>query len=285
MFRAAVFLLLLASLFFPLRGLSQGPLVGHPGEVVFIPAAPGELRARFLGHAFSPVLLGSRAYFPIAIPLRTSPGIFRVEIEGSAPRRVSLEVRPKRYPTEHLKLPPKMVTFPPEILARIRREVKLIRGVLSRHGEGLCRWEKGFILPVKGRVSSPFGLRRVLNGESRSPHGGVDLAVPSGTPVRAAQEGRVVLVGEFYLPGKALVLDHGCGVYTYYAHLSRILVRKGQRVRRGEVIALSGASGRATGPHLHFGLYLSGVKVDPLFFIRKTRMIYGAQAGGTSQAS
>ncbi len=280
--KMVIALILVTMTFFPLELLGEDSFLGHPGEVVFLPAAPGDLRARFLGHEFSPVILGDRAYFLIAVPLETRPGTFQVEIRGTRVRGLSLKILPKKYPTEHLKLPPKMVTFPPKILARVRREIKIIRQALSKTEEGLCRWEGDFGLPVAGRLSSPFGLRRILNGEPRSPHGGVDLAVPLGTPVRAAQEGRVILVGEFYLPGKVVILTHGCGVYTYYAHLSRVLVKEGQRVRKGEIIALSGASGRATGPHLHFGLYLSGVKVDPLFFIQKTRALYGDQTGRTS---
>jgi len=243
-------------------------LKGYPGEALLVPARAGETRARFLGHEFTRVILAGRPYFPVAVPLSARPGTFTLEIEGRRSRRLTLRILPKTYPVERLTLPRRMVTFPPEILARVRRELALLRGTLAVSRGGICRWKEPFELPVRGRVSSPFGLRRILNGEPRSPHGGVDFAVPAGTPVRSAQEGRVVLTGEFYLPGRVVILDHGCGVYTYYAHLSRILVRRGDRVRRGEVIGLSGASGRATGPHLHFGLYLSGVKVDPVSFVK-----------------
>ncbi|WP_297058056.1 M23 family metallopeptidase [Thermosulfurimonas sp.] len=254
---------------------------GYPGEVVLIPVKDPRLEARFRGHLFRPLRLREGLYLPLALPLDTPPGIYTLRAGGLS---LTVRVLPKSYPEEHLRLPPRMVTFPPEILARVRREIKLLRGTLGRVEGRACRLED-FVLPVSGKISSPFGLRRILNGEPRSPHRGVDLAVPEGTPVRAASAGRVILTGDFYLPGRVVLLGHGCGVYTYYAHLSRILVRKGERVRKGQIIALSGATGRTTGPHLHFGVYLSGVAVNPVIFIQEVRHLYGRKSGGPASAS
>ncbi len=254
--------------------LAQGPAALYPGEVIFLPAKRGEKRARFLNHLFYPVKIGSRKGFLLAAPFDTSPGTYTALVEGLRPRKLLLRVRPKSYPEERLTLPRKMVEFPPAVLARIQREWTRLKRALSS-AEGSCRWEKPFVLPAQGRISSPFGLRRILNGQPRSPHSGVDLALPKGTPVKAAQEGRVELVGDFYLPGRVVILSHGCGVHTYYAHLSKILVRPGVWVKQGQVIGLSGASGRATGPHLHFGFYVSGVKVNPLQALKILETSYG----------
>ncbi len=246
---------------------SRPDLVIFTGEITWLPLGSPIKEARFLGRSFWPVVYRKQYGLLLAAPLKTAPGVYPLILEGEKRHILKVEIRSREFPVEHLKLPEKMVKFPPSVLKRIQREIARIRRVLTRRG-GVCRWEEPFVWPAEGRISSPFGLQRILNGEPRSPHSGVDLALPEGTPVKAAQKGRVVLVGDFYLPGKIVLLSHGCGVYTYYAHLSQILVTRGQKVKRGEIIGLSGASGRATGPHLHFGFYISGVKVDPKVALR-----------------
>ena len=250
-----------------------------PGGVAFIEARAGEREALFRGHRFPLLYYQGTRGFLIAAPLGIPPGDYTVVIKGAGRRSVKVRVRPKEYPEEHLRLPERMVRFSPEVLRRVKRELAIIKGVLSRPG-GVCRWHKPFRLPVRGRITSPFGLKRILNGEPRSPHSGIDIGVPEGTPIKASQDGTVALTGEFYLPGKVVILSHGCRVYTYYAHLSKILVAEGDKVKAGQVIGLSGSSGRATGPHLHFGLYLSGIKVDPLYAIKLLEEAYGPRPGG-----
>lgn len=250
-----------------------------PGGVAFIEARAGEREALFRGHRFPLLYYQGTRGFLIAAPLGTPPGDYTVVIKGAGRRSVKVRVRPKEYPEEHLRLPERMVRFSPEVLRRVKRELAIIKGVLSRPG-GVCRWHKPFRLPARGRITSPFGLKRILNGEPRSPHSGIDIGVPEGTPIKASQDGTVALTGEFYLPGKVVILSHGCRVYTYYAHLSKILVAEGDKVKAGQVIGLSGSSGRATGPHLHFGLYLSGIKVDPLYAIKLLEEAYGPRPGG-----
>ncbi|NDY43193.1 M23 family metallopeptidase, partial [Dissulfurirhabdus thermomarina] len=199
--------------------------------------------------------------------LRTPPGRYDLvlRLEGRPGRRTlkrRLRVRPKSFPAERLKLPEKMVEFPPKVLRRVRRDQEAVRracGGLSPE----IHWEPPFLRPVDGPVLSPFGLRRILNGQPRSPHSGVDLRAAAGTPVRAANAGRVVLARDCYLSGKTLVLDHGGGLFSIYAHLAEFAVTAGQQVRRGQVVGRSGASGRATGPHLHWGVSLLGERLDP----------------------
>ena len=126
-------------------------------------------------------------------------------------------------------------------------------------------------MPVKGRITTEFGVRRVLNGKQRSPHSGVDIAAKVGTPVKASNGGKVLLAGSLYLSGNTVVVDHGWGMITLYAHLDRIAATKGQLVERGDTVGTVGMTGRATGPHLHFGAFIRGVKVDPLQLIEATQ--------------
>src|SRR5438876_6849726 len=125
-------------------------------------------------------------------------------------------------------------------------------------------WRGPFVRPVAGHEPpTGFGARRVINGKPRAPHSGTDYAATRGTPVVAANSGRVALVGEFFFPGRLVVLDHGLGVHTLYFHLDSVAVGEGERVERGQTLGTVGASGRATGPHLHFGAQVGAARVDP----------------------
>jgi murein DD-endopeptidase MepM/ murein hydrolase activator NlpD len=161
-------------------------------------------------------------------------------------------------------LPPAMVTPPAETLERIAREREMLREARGGHDTPEPFFTEGFDWPVTGRISGVFGSRRILNGQPRQPHFGVDIACPTGTPVRAPCAGIVRLAEpEMYFPGSTIVLDHGHAVSSTYMHLSRIDVRVGQRVAKGEIIGAVGATGRVTGPHLHFEIGWRGTPVDP----------------------
>ncbi|MBN2720005.1 MAG: M23 family metallopeptidase [Proteobacteria bacterium] len=186
--------------------------------------------------------------------------------------RADLEVRQtgEKPPVQNLSLPTGMVEFSPERLKRIRKDnAELGKSLAARTRARF--WDEGFLLPVPGRISAEFGVRRVLNGQERAPHSGVDIAANQGTPIQASNHGVVVLAEDLYLMGKTVVLDHGWGVNTLYGHLEGISVSEGEEVNRGNTIGTVGATGRATGPHLHFGAYIRGIKVDPLKLIEATR--------------
>ena len=177
--------------------------------------------------------------------------------------RASVRVTAVAYPEQHLSLPPAMVTPPAEVLERIARDREAARAALATMtGERL--WRLPLLRPVPGDVSSAYGLRRVLNGQPRAPHRGVDFRGPEGQGVAAVADGRVVLAADQYYAGKSLFIDHGQGVVSVYFHLSEIIARPGQLVLAGEIVGLVGATGRVTGPHLHFGLALQGRYVDPM---------------------
>ncbi len=178
-----------------------------------------------------------------------------------------IRVKKKRYRAEYLKVKKKMVSFPPNILKRVLDDQQAIRTVCGNI-RPVIFWKEGFVWPVRSKILSPFGLRRYFNGKPRSPHSGVDLRARSNTPIRSPNDGMVVLVRDCYLSGKTVVIDHGGGLFTLYAHLSRVNVKRGQMVERGQIIGLSGSSGRVTGPHLHWGVSLLGKRVDPEMLMR-----------------
>ncbi len=260
--KALIFFLFLLILRNPSFAFNYWPEKPFPGAPLLVEVPEGAKSFFFLGRSYLPFIFEGRAYVLAAIPLDTKPGFYRAEFSGA--KKCSFEVRifPKKYPTEYLKVPPKMIHYPPEVLSRIKREVRLIRETVAGFNTEVLL-DGPFVWPAAGRLSSPFGFRRVYNGVPKSPHSGLDIALPEGTPVKASNRGKVALVGDFYLPGKIVILDHGLGIYTVYCHLKEILVREGELVAKGERIALSGKSGRVTGPHLHFGVYIRGVKVDP----------------------
>jgi len=232
-------------------GLWQGESLG------FFPLANGEWGA----------LLG--------VDLRLSPGTYRLEVrlqpKGETPVlwTESVQVVAKDYGLESLQLPERMVTLDAKSLKRVKEEEARFNAVWGRQSPE-CYWREPFLRPVPGALLSTFGRNRVINGAQRSPHTGLDLRAAVGEPVLASNSGRVALVGDFFFNGRAVVIDHGFGLYTMYFHLSEVKVKEGERVERGAVIGLAGATGRASGPHLHWGVRLAGARVDPLALLKAT---------------
>jgi hypothetical protein len=203
------------------------------------------------------------------IALSTPPGlIVKVEAErgDGVAESVEVEIAPKAYAEQHLKVPPGKVDLSKEDLARHERERVHLARVLRTFSEA-PPVTLALQLPVQGMRSSSFGLRRFFNGQPRSPHNGLDFAAATGTPVVAAGAGRVIDAGDYFFPGRTVIVDHGQGLLTLYAHLSAIEARVDERVPAGHPIGQVGATGRVTGAHLHLSVYLNAAAVDPALFL------------------
>jgi murein DD-endopeptidase MepM/ murein hydrolase activator NlpD len=200
----------------------------------------------------------------VGLPLAQEPGPALVEVTapGKAARRIGFEVTGFPYATQALRVAPRHVDLAPADAARVERERPHIRRMLTTWSEAAPPTLQ-LALPVQGRRSSPFGLRRTFNGQSRNPHSGLDLAGPVGTAVLAPAAGRVIDAGDYFFNGLSVFVDHGSGLVTMYCHLSTIDVRVGDQVAVGDRLGAVGATGRVTGPHLHWGVALNGAMIDP----------------------
>ncbi|WP_312998501.1 peptidoglycan DD-metalloendopeptidase family protein [Achromobacter animicus] len=206
----------------------------------------------------------------VGIPLTVKPGQEQVQVkDGGGTRQVAFTVGAKDYVAQHITLKNRRQVDPnPDDLKRIERE--LAEQVEAYRGFRAGVTPSNLILdrPVDGgRLSSPFGLRRFFNGQERNPHSGLDFAVPAGTPIKAPAAGVVVLVGDYFFNGKTVFLDHGQGFVSMFCHMSVISVKVGDEVPRGGVVGKVGATGRATGPHLHWNVSLNDARIDPAIFI------------------
>jgi biotin carboxyl carrier protein len=202
------------------------------------------------------------------IPLTATPGAAQITVQmpGAQPRTIDYAVRPKQYAVQRLKVAPGKVDLSPEDEARVERERVHLQEVIATFTQPEPE-SLAMRAPVPGRRSSSFGLRRVFNGQARSPHAGMDIAAAMGTPVLAPLAGRVVDTGDYFFSGNAVWLDHGGGLLTLLCHLSAIDVKFGDTLRAGDHVGKVGATGRVTGPHLHFGVVLNRTSVDPALFL------------------
>jgi murein DD-endopeptidase MepM/ murein hydrolase activator NlpD len=205
----------------------------------------------------------------LGIDVAETPGRRALRVSASSGSDVPvehdevLEVAPKAVRTRRLRVNPKFVTPPRRVWPRIEQETALLNELFARTSSDRW-WRDGAVRPVEGVAVSGFGVRSILNGRNRGPHNGLDLAAGTGTPVHAPTPGVVVYAREFYYSGNTVILDHGLGLYSTMAHLSAIDVQEGQRVDQGALLGKVGATGRVTGPHLHWAVRLHGARVDPL---------------------
>lgn len=239
-----------------------------PGGVAVLDLGAGASapRVRFQD---KPVLViredGQRWIAIVGLPLTTQTGPQQVEVDGD--RRLSFQVGNRHYAEQRITLKNREQVNPnPANLKRIERELaeqtRAYRQFSPRQPSNLL-----LDRPVAGPLSSPFGLRRFFNGEERNPHSGLDFAAKHGTPVKAPAAGRAILIGDYFFNGKTVFLDHGQGLISMFCHLSRIDVKLGDELPRGGLLGQVGATGRATGPHLHWNLSLNDARVDPAIFI------------------
>lgn len=268
---AAVVVLLLASPWTIGAACAAARAAAIPGGVAIIRLVPATEAAPQAFYEGRPVLVERRDghwQAVVGLPLAAKPGEHTIKVvsvgaAGVQESEAGFRVTPHTYPTQRLTIKDvSKVTPPPEARARIEQEARLMAELRTRFRD-LSAVDSDFALPAKGRLSSRFGLRRILNGEPRNPHSGLDLAIPAGTPVSSPAAGVVIDTSDLYYCGQSVFIDHGQGLLSLYCHLQRIDTKVGQSLRRGERIGLSGASGRATGPHLHWSVYLNGNPVNP----------------------
>ncbi|MGP1692941.1 MAG: peptidoglycan DD-metalloendopeptidase family protein [Giesbergeria sp.] len=247
-----------------------------PGGVARLTLGASPLRPRALAPAADgsgevPLLvLGDASAWTavLGIPLSATPGParIRVELAGSAPRSLSYDIAPKQYREQRLTVAPRTVDLSPEDEARWQRERTHQAGVMATFSTPLPA-SLAMQVPVPGRRSSTFGLRRVFNGQARNPHSGMDIAAATGTPVLAPLAARVIDTGDYFFNGNTVWLDHGGGLLCMVCHLSAIDVQVGEAVDMGQRVGAVGATGRVTGPHLHWGVMLNRSMVDPALFL------------------
>jgi len=253
----AVALLLLCAL--PAQALELKGEITQGGLVVGR-AAPGSTVS--LDGKDVPVAADGSFAFGFAYNAEPSAELVVRDAAGAVERR-TLSVARRQFQIQRIDgLPPAMVTPPPEVLERIKQEnlrINAARKVVSP----VAHFAAGWRWPATGPITGVFGSQRILNGEPRSVHYGVDVAAPKGTPIVAAAAGTVTLAGDLYFSGNTVFIDHGVGVNSSYLHMESITVREGETVQAGQQIGTLGATGRATGPHLHWGLNWFAVRLDP----------------------
>ncbi|MGY4515677.1 M23 family metallopeptidase [Lysobacter sp. HA18] len=241
------------------------PATASQGALV-IGRAPANAHVRFAGRD---IRVAPDGHFALGIARDASGSMpVSIDVPGSSPETIVLQIVPRDWPIEHVNgVPPATVNPPPAIAARIEAEQARVAAVRTRDDERVDFLQR-FQWPVQGRISGRFGNQRVYNGSAGAPHSGMDIAAASGTPVHAPAAGTITFVDpDLYLTGGTVVLDHGHGVSSNFLHLSRIDVHVGDRVAQGQAIGAVGSTGRATGPHLHWGMNWFDVRIDPLLLV------------------
>jgi murein DD-endopeptidase MepM/ murein hydrolase activator NlpD len=265
-------ILLLVSLLFCLSSAQSQPrqlLV--PGGIAIIDLEPGDDPTyRFRG---KPVLVTRIEGTPsalVGLPLSLKPGEHFIENRGASHvHKKFFKVKPKKYSTQHITIKDKRKVNPyasdmERILAEKKRKQK------ARDHYSRVDVDVDFLAPVTGISTGSFGRRRVFNGQKRRPHSGMDFAAAKGTPIRAPSAGTVIELGDFFFSGNLVYLDHGQGLISMFAHLDEIDVVLGEQVEKGQFVGKVGATGRVTGPHLHWSLGLNGTWIDPALFLGAT---------------
>ncbi len=224
--------------------------------------------ARFKNKKLAMVSDADKRYLLVGLSLSTKPGNYTINIENTqgTTDKLSFEVKPKTYKAQYLTIKNKRKVNP------YKKDMKRIETERKRKAAAKTNWTDhspatSFTVPVDGRISSIFGLRRFFNQQARRPHTGLDIAAPEGTPIKAVESGTVIESGDFFFSGNMVYLDHGQGLISLYAHMHSIKVKPGDKIEKGQIIGTVGETGRVTGPHLHLAIIANQTLVDPLQFL------------------
>ncbi|OFZ83365.1 MAG: hypothetical protein A2583_16090 [Bdellovibrionales bacterium RIFOXYD1_FULL_53_11] len=247
------------------------------GSVVLLkivaPDSAGEASVEYEGREL-PVfpLSNGETVSLVPVPFDRKPGPSVVKVRFGDITEIKIHEIPLRvldggYPSEVLRVDPKQIKPPKKYIKRIMRESREI-GALYRRITPAVLWNGPFRMPIQSAITSSYGTRRVYNGEVNGFHQGVDLKAARGTPVRASAGGVVAMAKNLYFTGWTVILDHGYGIFTVYGHMNKLKVRRGAKVKAGQLVGLSGMTGRSSGPHLHWGVVVSRVKINPLEFMK-----------------
>lgn len=236
--------------------------------IVEVPGDAAPPRVLFGDYQTATVKRGDKWVAIVGIPLATKPGAQSLKVfTGNGKHEVAFNVVDKQYRTQKLTIKNQRQVDPnPDDLKRIQEEQGRSSAALSKF-TATGTPSLSLLPPVQGVRSDSYGSRRVFNGQPRNPHSGMDIAAATGTPIEAPADGTVVEAGDFFFNGNTLYIDHGYGLVTMYCHLDKLGVKAGDRVRAGQVIGTVGATGRVTGPHLHWGVALNRAMVDPGLFL------------------
>jgi hypothetical protein len=258
---------------------ADGQYSGKQGQVLLVQVPAGSratnVTGRFLGRTVPFFTIpGGRSGAVVGllgIDMQDKPGMHELMVEvheRDMTRRLSYSVLvlKEKYPVQHMTLPSEQVDLDEENLVRVKAEQEQVKTVLQGMSQERF-WDGPFVEPVQGETAGAFGRTRVINGQARSPHNGEDISAPLGTPVVAMNDGIARLTVDHFFSGKGVFVDHGLGLYSMYFHLSEVLVRDGEPVKQGQTIGKVGATGRATGPHLHLGVRLNGARVNPFSLV------------------
>jgi murein DD-endopeptidase MepM/ murein hydrolase activator NlpD len=249
------------------RAFQPGELIVFTIEVPAVVATA--VTVRVFGRDVAAVPQNGHAWTAlVGIDLGAKPGAVTATVTahtagGPLSTRHRFAVSPKRFPTRRLRVAPTFVEPPDEVLPRIERERARVSDIFSTPASGAL-WTGRFLRPVPHPVNSAFGRRSVFNGRRLSPHTGIDFRSPEGTPIAAPNAGAVRLAEHLYFAGNTVIVDHGLGLFSLFAHLSEFRVKEGDTVAAGDVVGLVGATGRVTGPHLHWAVRVGGARIDPL---------------------
>ena len=264
--------LTLASLLLAGSALALPPHTPVPGGIAVIDLGSDRQPAPQAQWGEQPLAVvrdNGRWFALLGIPLDTLPGPLEIRaFSGFTASEHSVTIRPHNYPEQRLTIKDQRKVEPdPDDLARIAREKAHTETIKAKFS--ITMPDTRLHAPADGRLSSRFGLRRIFNGLPRNPHNGLDFAAPTGAPVRAPAAGTVLDTGDYFFNGNTVFIDHGQGLISAYMHLSRIDVRNGQRLQRGDILGAVGATGRSTGPHLHWTVILNNTAVNPELLLKR----------------